>query len=131
MKTYAQALDLKDDPETIALYEKYHREVWPEVVAALREIGVLGMRIYRTGTRLFMIIETTDEFDPKRDFKRQADITPRSAEWDVLMRGYQRKVPSAGPEDWWTPMALVFDMDWSPVSGGAAGGNEAPDSPPL
>ena len=111
MKAYAQALDLKDDPALIAEYKAYHRAVWPEVIASLRAIGIHTMRIYLTGTRLFMYFEAPDDFVAERDFQQFA-ASGRGAEWDALMRRYQQRVPaaSASPGEWWTPMELVFDL---------------------
>ena len=36
MKTYAQALDLKEDKDLISKYENYHKNVWPETIEGLR-----------------------------------------------------------------------------------------------
>ena len=111
MKAFAQALDLKDDPKTIADYEQYHREVWPEVISDIRNNGISAMRIFRLGTHLFMYFEAPDDFDPQRDFQKYTRST-KSREWNELMMTFQQKVPEAGPNDWWAPMPLVFDMDW-------------------
>ncbi len=54
---YCLALDLKDDPAVIAAYEEHHRHVWPEIVQSIRDAGVEVLEIYRTGNRLFMIME--------------------------------------------------------------------------
>jgi L-rhamnose mutarotase len=110
MKVFAQALDLQDDPAMIAEYEEYHRAVWPEVKQALREIGIQSMLIFRTGSRLYMTFEAPDDFDPARDFKRYSE-TPKSKEWDDLMRTYQRQVPGAPDTVWWMPMEKVFDLN--------------------
>ena len=48
-KSIAQVLDLKDDPKIIAEYEEYHRNVWPEVLEALKGIGIERMEIFRSG----------------------------------------------------------------------------------
>ena len=60
VKRYCQTLDLRDSPELIAEYRKRHSqaEAWPEILAGIREIGILEMEIYILGTRLFMIVET-------------------------------------------------------------------------
>ena len=55
-KSIAQVLDLKDDPEIIAKYEEYHRNVWPEVIDALKGIGIERMEIFRSGNHLFMYL---------------------------------------------------------------------------
>ena len=56
----AKTLDLRDSPELIAEYRKRHSQAgaWPEILAGIREVGILEMEIYILGTRLFMIVET-------------------------------------------------------------------------
>lgn len=112
MPTFAQAIDLVDDDGMIEAYERHHRAVWPEVTAALREIGILEMRIFRLGRRLFMVFEAREGFDPARDYQRYAD-DPRCRAWDDLMRTYQRRAPGAGAHEWWARMELVFDLAWA------------------
>jgi len=63
MKRFAQTVNLKDDPEVIRLYEEYHANVWPEVVAGTQKCGVQRIFIYRFGRTLFMFMETVDSFD--------------------------------------------------------------------
>ena len=43
-------------------YEEYHRNVWPEVLAANRRVGVTKYVIFRDGLDLFHYIEC-DDFD--------------------------------------------------------------------
>jgi L-rhamnose mutarotase len=110
VKCFAQAIDLVDDPELIAEYRAHHQRVWPEVVSALHDIGIIDMRIYLLGTRLFMYAQARDGFDPKRDYQRYAE-DPRCREWDALMRRYQRPAPGHDPaHGWWTAMEEVFDL---------------------
>lgn len=111
MKTLTFALDLKDDPEIIAKYDEYHRAVWPEIVRGAAASGVRSQRIFRTGNRLFMIIEVDDDYDWRSGFARYMAETPRAREWDTLMRTFQQPVPSAGPDDWWTPMEEVYNLN--------------------
>src|SRR4029079_14452333 len=61
-RRYALALDLADDPALIAKYERHHRAVWPEIEASLRAAGIERLEIYRTGNRLFMIMEVSPAF---------------------------------------------------------------------
>ena len=111
LKTFAQALDLVDDPAAISAYEKYHRAVWPEVLTALRGIGIERMEIFRVGTRMFMYFSAPDEFDPEMDFQTYTE-SARCQEWDELMRQYQQRIPNATEGEWWTPMPCVFDTEW-------------------
>ena len=102
LKTFAQALDLVD--------EEYHRAVWPEVLAALREIGIERMEIFRVGTRMFMYFSAPDDFDPERDFQTYTE-SARCQEWDELMRTFQEPAPGAASGEWWAEMDEVFDLE--------------------
>ena len=62
MTRYCLALDLKDDPALIAAYEEYHASVWPEIITSINEAGIKALEIYRVSNRLFMIMETDDDF---------------------------------------------------------------------
>ncbi len=117
MQFFAQAIDLLDDPDLIRVYEEHHRAVWPKVVAALRAAGIQRMRIFRHGTRLFMYCEGPDGFDPARDYQQYA-ADPECRKWDELMRRFQRPVPGASADAWWSPMEVVFDLE-SMSDGGA------------
>ncbi len=109
MRVFAQALDLKDDPALIAEYVALHREVWPEVTQSLRKIGITSMRIYRGGTRLFMVIEADDEFDVAR-YQAYAQ-EPRTGAWDALTRRFQQPTPFAQLGEWWSPLEEIFDLN--------------------
>ena len=112
MKSFAMTLDLRDDPAVIAEYKRYHREVWPEVISGLRSIGILKMKIFLNGARMFMYIETEDDFDPARDFQTYTDASSRAQEWDQTMRKFQVQAPGAAEGEWWASMEEAFDIDW-------------------
>ncbi|KAL6045993.1 L-rhamnose mutarotase [Balamuthia mandrillaris] len=111
MKSFAQVLDLKDDPALIQEYKALHQNVWPEVLHALSQIGITKMKIFLLGVHLFMYFEAGDSFDPQRDFQRYTTLTPKANEWDEFMRKYQQKVAEAAEQDWWAPMEEVFDLE--------------------
>ena len=108
MKQYGRTLNLKDDPAIIDRYVDHHRRVWSEVEYGLRAIGILQMRIWLLGRRLFMLMETVDDFDPDRDFARYMASDPRIREWQALMETFQEPVPEAKPGEWWADMDLVY-----------------------
>ncbi|MEO6220785.1 MAG: L-rhamnose mutarotase, partial [Ginsengibacter sp.] len=96
MKRFCQALDLKDDPQLIAEYEKYHENVWPEIKRSIADSGIVNMEIYRTGNRLFMIIETKDSFSI--DTNLSMDVANEKVqEWETLMWKFQQPLPWARP----------------------------------
>ena len=109
MKYYGLTLCLRDNPETIEQYKEYHRHVWPQVTARLGEVGIIQMKIFLLGTRLFMYMETTDEFDPHVDFPRYTE-DPKAQEWGELMRTFQQRAPEASPDEWWALMEPVFEL---------------------
>lgn len=110
MKQLALTLNLKDDPAVIAAYKAYHAEAWPEVIDALKAVGVLQMKIWLLGRRLFMLAEVNDDFDPATDFPRYLTLHPRCQEWEDLMGTFQEPVPEAQPGEKWAAMEQVFTL---------------------
>ncbi|MFN0015244.1 MAG: L-rhamnose mutarotase [Saprospiraceae bacterium] len=109
MQRHCLALDLKPDPDLIAEYEVYHRAVWPEVLASIRDAGILQLEIYRTGNRLFMILEADEQFS----FEKKAALdaaNPRVQAWETLMWNYQQALPTAKPGQKWVPMDLIYQF---------------------
>jgi L-rhamnose mutarotase len=110
MKQYGRTINLKDDPKTIARYLEHHRAIWPEVERGLKAIGIQRMLIWMLGRQLFLFMETTDDFDPERDFPRYEAANPRNREWQELMASMQEPVSDAQPGEWWAEMKLVFEL---------------------
>jgi L-rhamnose mutarotase len=107
---YALALDLVDDAERIAEYERAHVKIWPEVHAHLRTQGVLDMEIYRLGTRLFMVMEV-DPAVYNAERMAQASLTnPAIVRWEELMWTYQAPTPWTPAGEKWVPLARIFDL---------------------
>ena len=110
MKRYCLALDLKDDDSLIREYEAYHRQVWPEILQSIRQSGIVQMEIYRTGNRLFMLMETTDDFSFEK--KSAADASNgKVQEWETLMWKYQQALPGSRPGEKWRLMEKIFDLN--------------------
>ena len=109
MQTYGMTLMLRDDDAIVELYREHHRNAWPEVIARLREIGVVEMRIYLRGRRLFMYMEAVDGFAPEREFPKLLEDS-RYRVWDELMRSLQQPAPEAKAGEWWAAMEEVFDL---------------------
>ena len=47
-------------PGVVERYERYHTEVWPDVLAAIRRAGITRYLIFRDGLDLFHYIECED-----------------------------------------------------------------------
>lgn len=112
MKTYAQTLCLQDDPDKVRKYVEYHQKVWPEVLDGLRSAGIMNMQIFLLGRRLFMYIQTRDDFEPDRDYPKARMANAKSREWNEIMATLQERAPEARPDQWWAPMEMVFDLNW-------------------
>ena len=109
VKRYCQTLNLKDNPELIAEYRKRHSngEVWPETLAATREVGILEMEIYILGTRLFMIVETPLDFEWDTAMARMATL-PKQEEWEAYMAVFQQAEAGASSAEKWQLMDRMF-----------------------
>lgn len=108
-KRYCLALDLQQDEALIKEYEAYHREVWPEIKASISGSGIENMEIYRTGNRLFMIMEVSDDFS--FDKKSAADAgNPKVQEWEKLMWKFQKPLDWAKPGEKWILMDRIFSL---------------------
>lgn len=109
MKRHCLAIDLKDDTALIAEYEEYHKRIWPEIERSILESGINNMAIYRTGNRLFMIMDVDDNFS----FEKKANedsANPKVQEWEQLMWTYQQALPTAAPGQKWVPMKKIFEL---------------------
>ena len=109
MKRYTQTLDLYNDPALIAAYVEEHRHVWQEIKDGIREVGITDMEIYLHGNRLFMIMETVDDFDWEKDFERLAKL-PRQAEWEAYMSKYQVSKSGQASHEKWQLMEKIFKL---------------------
>ena len=109
MKRYCLSVDLKDDARLIAEYEQYHQAVWPEVLASIKEAGIIHMEIYRLSTRLFMIMDVNDSFS----FERKAAmdlVNEKVQDWETLMWKYQQPLPTASKGEKWILMNKIFSV---------------------
>lgn len=111
MKRYCLALDLKDDPQLIAEYEHWHKaeNSWPEIRKSILDAEILDMQIYRTGNRLFMIMETSDQYEPKKKDVMDA-LNPKVQEWEQLMWLFQQPLPWAKDGEKWVLMKQIFKL---------------------
>ena len=110
MRRYTLTLDLKNDPELIAEYKRYHEKIWPEITKSIRDSGIEDLEIYLLGTRMFMLMEVNDTFS--FDAKGEADRTnPKVQQWEQLMWKFQSPLPEAKPGQKWLLMERIFKLE--------------------
>jgi L-rhamnose mutarotase len=110
VKRYVLTLDLVDDAAGVAAYLRHHRAVWPEVERSLRRVGIAALDIYRLERRLVMVMDTKDGFEFRKSFAAHRASDPRCAEWEDLMKTFQRSPPGARGGQLWAPMTSVYRL---------------------
>jgi L-rhamnose mutarotase len=111
MKRICMALDLVDDADLIAEYENYHqpKNSWSEITDSIQQAGITDMNIYRTGNRLFMIIEADDNFSLGKKAKLDS-ANPKVQEWEKLMWKFQQPLPWAKNGEKWVEMKSIYEL---------------------
>ena len=111
MKRYFLALDLVDDPEMIAEYERWHQagNLLPGIKESILGAGIIQMEIYRTGNRLVMTMDTDETFSfERKSAMDQAD--PNVQQWEQLMWKFQSPLPWAKEGEKWVFMDKIFQL---------------------
>lgn len=110
-KRFCLTLDLKDDSELIEEYKYWHRSenIWPEIPRGIREVGIIDMEIYLLGNRLFMIMETAEDFDFDKQMAKLADL-PRQKEWEAFVSKFQKSDQDAKSSEKWKMMERIFKL---------------------
>ncbi len=111
MKRFCFALDLVDDPALIAEYEQWHKaeNCWPEIKKSILDAGIAQMEIYRTGNRLFMIMDTDATFSFERKSAMDA-ANEKVQQWEQLMWKFQSSIPWAKEGEKWVLMDTIFKL---------------------
>jgi L-rhamnose mutarotase len=93
----------------IQQYKEHHQAVWPEIIGSIRNSGILDMEIYCLENRLFMIMETEDDFSFEMKAQLDAD-NEKVQEWEALMWHFQQALPGAAPGEKWMLLDKIFDL---------------------
>jgi L-rhamnose mutarotase len=92
--TQRSAFVLRVRPDKIDEYVEAHRNVWPEMLAALRDAGIRNYTIFRKGNEMFGYFESDDLHAAAVHMEAQ-DVNAR---WQDAMAGLlEERVPDAGP----------------------------------
>ena len=104
MPRVAFALRIKAD--AIEAYERDHANVWPELLAKLKEVGISDYSIFRRGQDLFLVMHVKN-FDSAWDALADDPVNLR---WQADMAKYFEPVPGLQPGERFAMMKEVFYM---------------------
>ena len=104
------ALDLVDDADLIAEYERWHQvgNTPPEILASIHDAGIENMEIFRLADRMVMVMDVTEDFDAAAKAKADEE-NPHVVAWEKRMQQFQRALPGA-PRIAWTEMERIFRL---------------------
>jgi len=102
--TQRSAFVLKVRPDKIDEYVEAHRNVWPEMLDALRMAGIRNYSIFRHGNEVFGYFES-DDLEAAGAYMSKQEVNAR---WqDAMADLLQERVPAEGP----APLEEVFRLD--------------------
>jgi L-rhamnose mutarotase len=102
--TQRSAFVLRVRPDRIDEYVAAHREVWPELLDALRAAGIRNYSIFRHGNEMFGYFES-DDLEAAGAYMAAQEVNVR---WqDRMAELLEERVPDDGPP----PLEEVFRLD--------------------
>lgn len=112
IKRYCKTLQLGNDAKMIDEYKKLHAmgAAWPEITEGMKSVGIIDMEIYISGTILFMIMDTVEDFNHDKAMTGLATL-PRQAEWETLVSKYQKSSPDDSAKEKWQLVDRIYKMD--------------------
>ena len=110
-KRYCQTMELRDDAELIRRYCEDHDEPHfrPEVLAGMREVGIMEMEVYIVGTRLVMIVDAPEDFNWDEAMARLATL-PGQEDWEAYVAQFQQCDANATSDQKWQMMKRIFHI---------------------
>jgi L-rhamnose mutarotase len=108
MKHYF-TLDLKNNRKSIKEYKRWHspENIWHEIPEGIKQVGILEMEIFLFQNRLFMIVETPDDFNWAEQIEKLSKL-PLQQEWELFMDTFQQRLPETKGK--WQRMNHIFKL---------------------
>lgn len=100
---------LKVKPDMIEEYKEHHKNVWPEMLDALRRTGWHNYSLFMRGDgMLFGYFETPDNFQAALAGMSKEDV---NAKWQELMAPYFEALEGSRPDESMQELEEVFHLD--------------------
>lgn len=96
------------DPVKLNEYLAYHRKVWPEVEAGFKAAGYKKIVLYRYGHLVVMTVDVPRGANLAEMGKKAEAVSPRCAEWNQLMGGYQQGVAGTPAGSTWVEVTPFY-----------------------
>ena len=106
MQRICFALQVK--PERLAEYKRRHREVWPEMVSALRETGWMNYSLFLRDDGMLVGYLETPDFERARSGMAKREVNAR---WQREMADFFVEPAGLLPDRAMQPLEEVFHLD--------------------
>lgn len=93
--------------DAIAEYDREHKQVWPELLSKLKEVGISDYSIFRRDQDLFLCLRV-DDFARAWD---ELDRDPVNQKWQAKMSRLFEPVPDKLPGERFAMMQEVFHLE--------------------
>jgi len=95
-------------PDRLEEYRAAHREVWPEMTAALSQAGWANYTLFLAGDGLVVGYLETDDFDAARRRMEQAGVNAR---WQAEMAPFFADLGDQRPDEGFRRIPEIFHLD--------------------
>lgn len=111
-RRFCKTMELRDDPALIESYRLAHANgaAWPEITQGMKELGILDMEIYLLGTKLFMIMDTIQDFNHEQAMNELIQ-KPRQREWEQYVSQFQATSSQTSADQKWHIMKQIYKME--------------------
>lgn len=100
---------LKVRPEKLEEYKKQHENVWPDMLAALRETGWHNYTLFvRDDGLLFGYFETPDSLQAAQARMAEKEINTK---WQAFMAPFFESPNNARPDEMFVELHEIFHLD--------------------
>jgi L-rhamnose mutarotase len=98
---------LRIKADAVEGYERDHKNVWPELLAKLKEVGISDYSIFRRGQELTLVMRVSD-FE---NAWQALDKDPVNLRWQKEMAKYFEPVPDLQPGERFAMLKEVFYLE--------------------
>jgi len=95
-------------PDRLEEYQARHREVWPEMRAALRQAGWSNYTLFLSGDGLLVGYLETEDYEAALARMAQTGVNAR---WQAEMRPYFADIGGLRPDEGFVRLSEVFHLD--------------------